>query len=64
MYAALARMDGSRIAVVLALETVVALALGGWLLAEPVGAAHVLGGSAILPATALSTLVAGRRATG
>jgi hypothetical protein len=40
------------------------LDLGGWLLGEPVGAAHVLGGSTILLATALSTLVVGRRATG
>jgi len=62
MYAALARADASRVAVVLALQTVVALGLGAWLLGEPVGAAHLLGGSAILVAAALSTLVAGRRA--
>ena len=62
MYAALARVDASRVTVVLALQTVVALALGAWLLGEPVGAAHVLGGSAILVAVGISTLAVGRRA--
>jgi drug/metabolite transporter (DMT)-like permease len=55
MYAALSRWPASRVAVVLALQTVVALWLGAWLLGEPVGVAQVLGGGAILTAAAVST---------
>jgi drug/metabolite transporter (DMT)-like permease len=54
MYAALARASASRVAVLLALQTLVALALGAWLLDEPVGAVHILGVVAILSAVALA----------
>ncbi len=53
----LLRQGASRVAVVLALQTLVALCFGAWLLGEPVGAAHVLGGPAILVAAALSAMV-------
>jgi drug/metabolite transporter (DMT)-like permease len=54
MYAALARASASGVAVLLALQTLVALALGAWLLGEPVGAVHLLGVVAILSAVALA----------
>jgi drug/metabolite transporter (DMT)-like permease len=41
--------------VVLALQTLVAAGLGAWLLDEAVGAAHLLGGVAIIGAAALSS---------
>jgi drug/metabolite transporter (DMT)-like permease len=54
MYAALARASASRVAVLLALQTLVALALGAWLLDEPVGVAHVVAVVALLSAVALA----------
>jgi drug/metabolite transporter (DMT)-like permease len=54
MYAAMARASASRVAVLLALQTLVALALGAWLLDEAVGAVHLLGVVAILSAVALA----------
>lgn len=54
MYAALARAPASQVAVVLALQTLVALWLGAWLLGEPVVAAQVVGGAAILAAAWVS----------
>jgi drug/metabolite transporter (DMT)-like permease len=55
MYAALASAPASRVAVVLALQTLVALFLGAWLLGEAVSAAQIAGGAAILAAAAVST---------
>lgn len=54
MYAALARASASRVAVLLALQTVVALVLGALILGEPVGAVHVLGIVSVLSAVALA----------
>ncbi|WP_407062172.1 EamA family transporter [Blastococcus montanus] len=54
MYAALAQASASRVAVVLALQTLVALTLGAWLLGEPVGAVQLLGIVAILSAVSLA----------
>ncbi len=54
MYAALARASASKVAVLLALQTLVALALGAWLLGEPVGAVHLVRVVAILSAVALA----------
>jgi drug/metabolite transporter, DME family len=55
MYAALARAPASQVAVVLALQTLVALGLGVWLLGESIVAAQFLAAAAILTAAGLSS---------
>jgi drug/metabolite transporter (DMT)-like permease len=54
MYAALARVAASRVAVLLALQTLVVLGLAHLLLGEPVGTVQLAGCAAVIGAAALS----------